>query len=437
MIATKRDGGRLDQAAFDGFSHGVIEGYISDAQIAALLMAIYIHGLDLDETVALTLATAHSAKRIDFSAYGPVVDKHSTGGVGDTVSLIAGPIAAACDCVVPMLSGRALGHTGGTLDKLAAADGLSANIDSDDMLRVAGRAGITIAEASADLAPLDGVLYSLRDQTGTIGNDGLIAASILGKKLAVEPKGLVLDVKVGAGGFLPDMTAARRLVNHLQAVGERVGLRIDPLYTDMSQPLSSAVGNAVELDRAIHLLRGDANLEDRGGCGGLHGARLRQLSIEVAARMVALAHDMPLEDARRDAQRALDSGQALTRFRLMVEGQGAAPGIIEHPEILISPFVEQPLATAKHGYVSGWDPKRLGDAVIALGLGRDPADLFCDPQAGIHLLVDLGEKVHPGDMIATLYGTGDPGLDDARRLVGEALAVSDERRPAPELILSE
>jgi pyrimidine-nucleoside phosphorylase len=426
-IAAKRDGQRLDAVTLAAWIDGTVRGEVPDYQVTALLMAIYLRGLDVDETAALTGAIARSGGTLDVSDLGPVVDKHSTGGVGDTVSLIAAPLAAACGVVIPMLSGRALGHTGGTLDKLEAIPGLETRLAPAAMRAALRRAGLVIAEAGPDLAPADAILYRLRDASATVGEPGLIIASILGKKLCVAPRALVMDLKIGSGGVLADRAAGHALAARMHTVGERLGLEIRFLLSDMQLPLSSAIGNAVEVERAIRLLRGELGAPAAGATGsGLDGRRLLELSLAVAGEMIAAAGLAPDGDVAglERARDALATGAGAATLARMIEAQGGDPGVVDDPgRHLPAPRHCERLAASRAGSVTAIDAGRTGAAAAALGVGRARVDARADPTAGIVLACDVGMPVKAGDLLAELAGADARRLARARRLLAGAIEI--------------
>jgi pyrimidine-nucleoside phosphorylase len=418
LILAKRDGAALDERAIEAFVRGVVSGSIPDYQATALLMAIHFQGLDLDECTALTRAIVHSGQVLDFRDLGPVVDKHSTGGVGDTVTLIAAPIAAAAGVVVPMMSGRGLGHTGGTLDKLESIPGLRVNLAPDAFRRAVERTRLAIVEAGAELAPGDAVLYRLRDASGTVPNHGLITASILGKKLAVSPQGLVMDVKVGSGTFLESMSEAEALAARMRAVAARFDLVIRVIFSAMDEPLSPAIGNAIEVERAIRILRGEAS------------GRLRTLSLAVAGEMIALAELAPDAGAgRRRAEEMLAAGRGAEVLAGMIEAQGGDPRVVEEPGRLPAAGATRLVRDARGGGVVALDARGLGEGAARLGVGRGTLGGAVDPGARILLRADRGDRVRAGALLCEIRAADERRIDDAFPLVEAAIRLGDEPPP--------
>lgn len=422
LIETKKAGRVLTSDEIRGTIDAYVAGKVPDYQMAALLMAVRWRGLSVDETTALTLAMLGSGERYDLSDLcDRPVDKHSTGGVGDKLSLIVAPLAASCGCVVPMISGRGLGHTGGTLDKLESIPGFRTDLDARAFRAQLGTLGVALGAQTASLVPADRHLYALRDVTGTVDDPGLIAASILSKKLAEGARGLVLDVKVGAGAFACDRAAAGILAERLLTVGRRCGLEAVALLTDMGAPLGRAVGNALEVAESITVLRGEGPAE------------VRELALALTAEMMVLAGVAEAhEQAAAAAARQLDGGAALERFTLLVKAQGGDAGIIEDPRRLPAARHRIDLTSPRRGHVAAIDARRVGLAALALRAGRTTKDDVIDPAAGVLLRVGVGDPIDEGAPWITLhYGAG-ADLDSARDRLAHALVVGEEapaRRP--------
>lgn len=413
VIRRKRDGGELspDEIAF--FVRGVAHGEIPRYQTAALLMAIFLNGMSEEETDALTDAMLHSGEVLDFSDIPrPKVDKHSTGGVGDKTSLVLAPLAAASGVCVPMISGRGLGHTGGTLDKLEAIPGFRVNLSLAEFRAVLERVGFAMIGQTDSLAPADKKLYALRDATETVESIPLIVASIMSKKLAAGLDALVIDVKAGSGAFMPDEARARELARSLVATGNRCGVRTEALITDMNQPLGRAVGNALETRECIRLLRGEA---DEGT------ETLLDLSIELAARMVALSGvEATLDEARRRVRVALDSGAAFDCFRACVEAQGGDARVCDDPDLLFDATLhEVNIEAERGGYITKIDAAEVGRAVAWLGGGRTHVEDEIDAAVGFLTGVKIGDEVTAGESLGLLYcRRPDEGADAVRRITG-------------------
>ena len=392
VIAKKRDGQALDDAEIRELIARYGKGELPDEQMSALAMAVYFRGLGDRETATWTEAMLRSGKVLDMHHLGrPVVDKHSTGGVGDKVSLVLAPIAAASGLTVPMVSGRGLGHTGGTIDKLEAIPGFSADLSAPAFERVLAEVGCAIIGATSDIAPADKRLYALRDVTGTVASIPLIVASIMSKKLAEGLDALVLDVKVGRAAFMPTLEAARELARRMIAVGEAMGVRTAALLTRMEEPLGLMVGNACEVEESVACLEG-------------HGpADLVDLSVEQAAMMIALGHRKPLDDARRDARAALESGRAREVFERMVAAQGGRLADLPRPR------GETVLRADRDGWVSAIDGLAIARTLVKLGAGRQVASDAIDPRVGLRVEAPRGASVCPGAPLATvMHGDRDP-----------------------------
>jgi pyrimidine-nucleoside phosphorylase len=424
IIRRKRDGQALDAAAIDAFVRGATDASWSDAQLAALLMAVLLRGMTAEETRLLTAAMTHSGTVLRVAnPPGPVLDKHSTGGVGDKVSLVLAPVVAACGGCVPMMSGRGLGHTGGTIDKLEAVPGLRTTLAPAEIDRVLRAAGCCIASASGQLAPADGRLYALRDMTATIDSVPLITSSILSKKLAEGLDGLVLDVKTGRGAFMQTEAEARELAEALVDIGRRQGLAVEALLTAMDVPLGRAVGNGLELREAIDVLAG----------GG--PADVRELTTVLAARLLCLGRLAADESgARQLVQRALDSGTALERFRAMIAAQGGDPHVTDDPARLPrAPRVARVVASVD-GFVCDIDARAIGGAAVQLGAGRTRQTDDVDPAAGVTLLAQVGDRVTAGEPIAELHGRSEASLQRARDVVAAAFRFARHPPPAAALV---
>ncbi|HXE81587.1 MAG TPA: thymidine phosphorylase [Vicinamibacterales bacterium] len=425
VIVRKRDGHALTPAELKFVVDGVIGGTIPDYQVSALLMAMFLRGLTPAETVALTEAMAGSGRRIDLSFLpGIKVGKHSTGGVGDKTSIIVVPTVAACGVPVMKSSGRALGHTGGTLDKLESIPGFQTSLDAEALRALLRDLRCAFVGQTADIAPADKKLYALRDVTGTIESVPLIASSIMSKKICEGSDALVLDVKVGAGAFMKAVEPARSLARTMVDIGRRVGLRTEALLTDMEAPLGRAVGNALEIRECIQALQGNAP------------ADLRAICTALAARMLRLGGvESSLEAAEARVRRAIESGDALERFRAVVERQGGDPHVVDAPERLPQAKTVRVVEASESGFLRELRADLVGLASVVLGAGRDRADDEIDPAAGVFLHAKPGDCVHRGDPIAELH-VGERGdLDQAKRLMAQAAVIGDAPPAAREPVL--
>jgi thymidine phosphorylase len=411
-IEVKKAGGVLDDEAIRAVVAGYTAGDIPDYQMAALLMAVFLRGLSYDETLALTRAMADSGPRYSFPH---CVDKHSTGGVGDKVTLVAMPIVAACGAPVAKLSGRGLGITGGTIDKLEAIPGFSVALGDEQFRRQVDEIGIALGEAGV-LAPADKAIYALRDATGTVDALPLLGSSIVSKKAATGAGHLLYDVKAGSGAFMRTTEQARELAELLVRLSESMGIRASALITDMDTPLGSAVGNALEVRESVALLRGEPSWDD-----------LTEVARDVAARLLELTGHA---DPRAAVDDALASGSAYAKFRELVRAQGGDADALG--ELALSPHVREVTAPAE-GHVARLAAVGVGRASVALGAGRERKEDAIDPGAGVELLVRTGDHVEAGQPVARLYG--ERAVDRAADLVGGALELSPEPVSPPKLLL--
>jgi thymidine phosphorylase len=396
IIRAKRDGRALTGEEIAQFIAGFSSGAVGDGQIAAFAMAVFFRGMSIDERVHLTRAMMRSGEALDWSGAnlpGPILDKHSTGGIGDNVSLMLAPMLAACGAFVPMISGRGLGHTGGTLDKLDSIPGYVSQPDIARFRAVVSEAGCAIIGQTADLAPADKRLYAIRDVTATVESIALITASILSKKLAAGLQGLVMDVKTGSGAFMPTLEGARELAESIAHVATAAGLPTIALITDMNEPLASAAGNAVEVQNAVNFLR------------GARDARLHEVTLSLGAELLALSGLAPDVAAGRAAlERSLSSGAAAERFERMVASLGGPNDFLRRARTLlpVAPIV-RPVAAERAGYVTAIDARAIGLAVVELGGGRARASDSIDPAAGLTRLAGLGAEVSADAPIAFLH----------------------------------
>jgi pyrimidine-nucleoside phosphorylase len=417
LIRKKRDGGSLDAREIGFLVAGAAKGSIPPEQLSAWLMAAFLRGLSLDETRSLTLAMRDSGEKFSPARLGKVaVDKHSTGGVGDKTSFLVAPIVAACGLAVPMISGRALGHTGGTLDKLEAIPGFRTALSLQEFEAVIQRCGASIVSQTPALVPADRVLYALRDRTGTVENAGLICASILSKKLAAGLDALVLDVKTGSGAFLRKQEDAEYLAALMVATAETAGTRTVALLTDMGQPLGRMAGNWIELIESIELLRGERNPQSED---------LRELSLILAGWMIFLGAqaDSP-EAGYARAEAVLADGSALRGFLAMIEAQGGDVSCFDDPASFHKPGATQVLVAWESGTISEMDTTKIGWAVQRLGAGREKAGEPVDPHAGIEFHARRGARVEKGQPLATLYATHAALQDEPIALLHEAISFS-------------
>ncbi|HME84745.1 MAG TPA: thymidine phosphorylase [Roseiarcus sp.] len=419
IIRAKRDGRPLSEAEIAEFIAGLTSGDVSEGQAAAFAMAVFFRGMSLEERVALTRAMTGSGATIDWreaKLSGPILDKHSTGGVGDNVSLMLAPMLAACGAFVPMISGRGLGHTGGTLDKLDSIPGYVSQPDLALFRRVVRQAGCAIIGQTADLAPADRRLYAIRDVTATVESVALITASILSKKLAAGLQGLVMDVKTGSGAFMPTLEASRELAESIATVASGAGLPTVSLITDMNEPLAGAAGNAVEIRNAVDYLT-----------GAKRDPRLHRVTLALGAELLALSGvAKDVEAGRAALERALDSGAAAERFERMVAALGGpkdflskAHAVLPRAPVLVDAMPE------RRGFVAAIDVRSVGLAVVELGGGRARAADTIDPSVGLTGLAPIGAEVGPDAPLARVHARSADEAEAAARRLRAAYALSD------------
>lgn len=416
VIRKKRDGLELSSSDVQGLVTAYTKGEIPDYQVSAWLMAVVLRGMTRAETAVLTDAMLRSGEVLDLSALpARKVDKHSTGGVGDKTSLVLAPLAAAAGVAVPMISGRGLGHTGGTLDKLESIPGFNVNLSTADFRRVLETCGCAMIGQTAEIAPADRKLYALRDVTGTVESPYLICASIMSKKLAEGIDALVLDVKTGSGAFMKSQEDAEFLAQLMVETGERMSKRVAALITDMDQPLGNMVGNALEVVEVVDVLRGEGPSD------------LRELCVELAAWMLMLGGAATdLEAAKRKSADFISSGQAFDRFRQMVELQGGDPHVIDDPKRLPQAKRTSQIHSDKSGYLSAIQCEQVGTACVILGGGREKKEDSVDPSVGIVLHKKVGDQVAAGESIATIYYNSETRAQRARQLVEASCRISEE-----------
>ena len=425
LIQRKRAAEELSPEEIAFLVNGYTSGEIPDYQMSAFLMATCFTGMTDREVSALTDSMMASGGTVDLSSIpGVKVDKHSTGGVGDKTSLISAPIAAAAGVIVPMISGRALGHTGGTLDKLEAIPGFRTDLTVEQFHATLSQHGLSFMGQTDEIAPADKKMYALRDVTGTVESVALIASSIMSKKLAEGLDALVLDVKVGSGAFIKKQVEARRLAAMMVGIGRRMDKKVQALITDMNQPLGYAIGNALEVMEVSQTLHNEGP-ED-----------LRRLSVELAARMIFLGKvTKTLDEARQLAEQKLADGSAYRKFREVVEAQGGNPQALEKFELLPNATGMREITTSRAGYVSAINAEDIGKASTMMGAGRNTKDDAIDPAVGVILEVKSGEKVDSGAVLCRLYYTNDETLEEAAEMVEDAFRISATKPDERELIL--
>jgi pyrimidine-nucleoside phosphorylase len=425
LIQRKRDGEELDQEELSALVGGYTRGEVPDYQMAAFLMAVYFKGLSEPETDALTQIIIESGERLDLSSLpGLKVDKHSTGGVGDKTSLIAAPLAAAAGVTIPMISGRGLGHTGGTIDKLEAIPGFNVNLNVDQFKAQLAQHQLAFISQTEQIAPADGKLYALRDVTATVESIPLIASSIMSKKIAVGLDALILDVKVGNGAFMKKQVDARRLAQLMVGIGRRQDKRVQALITDMNQPLGYAIGNALEVMEVSQTLQNSGPID------------LTRLSLELAARMIYLAKLTPTLDAAREvAQTKLLDGSGYRKLKDVIAAQGGDPQVLDRFDLLPNATGMREIITPRGGYVSAIDAEEIGKAVMMIGGGRTSKEDVIDPAVGIILEVKSGEKVEAGAVLCRVYHTTETNLEEAAEIVEGAFRISSAAPEQRDIIL--
>lgn len=425
LIRRKRDGEELSPQEITWLVESYTRGEIPDYQMSAFLMATFFAGMSDREVSALTDCMMRSGELLDLSGVpGVKVDKHSTGGVGDKTSLIAAPLAAAAGVVIPMISGRGLGHTGGTVDKLESIPGFRTNLSVEEFRAQLATHQLAFIAQSDELAPADGKLYSLRDATGTVESIGLIASSIMSKKLAAGIDALVLDVKVGSGAFMKRQVDARRLAQLMVGIGRRMDKRVQALITDMSQPLGYAIGNALEVMEVSQTLL-NAGPTD-----------LTRLSLELAARMIHLGRvSATIEEAREVAQARLLDGSGFRKFKEVIQAQGGDPRVLERFDLLPNATGVREVTSPRSGFVTGIAAEDIGLASCMIGAGRDTKEQAIDPAVGVILEVKVGEKVDAGSVLCRIYYTSEARLDEAAEMIEDAFRISSHAPEEREIIL--
>ena len=425
LIHRKRSGEELAPEELHHLIDGYTRGDIPDYQMSAFLMATFFSGMSDREVSAMTESMLHSGSIVDLSSIpGIKVDKHSTGGVGDKTSLIASPIAAAAGVIVPMISGRALGHTGGTLDKLESIPGFRTDLSIDEFKGLLAQHKLAFIGQTPEITPADGKLYALRDATATVESIPLIASSIMSKKLAVSLDAIVLDVKVGSGAFMKKQVEARRLAQMMVGIGRRLDKRVQALITDMNQPLGYAIGNALEV------MEVSQTLQNAGP------ADLTRLSLELAARMIYLGKiTKTLDEAREMAQQKLLDGSGYRKLKDVIAAQGGNPQVLDRFELLPNATGAQDISSARGGYISAIDAELIGQASSMMGAGRNTKEDSIDPAVGVILEVKVGQKIDPDSILCRIYHTTSDNLEEASELVEDAFKISQQPVEERDLIL--
>jgi len=416
LIERKRDGGRLEAGEWSALIRSYVAGDVPDYQMAAMLMAMYVHGLDRTETAALTDAMRRSGAQLSLGHLTAArVDKHSTGGVGDKTSLILAPLVASLGVAVPMMSGRGLGHTGGTLDKLESIPGMRTDIALADARAQLERIGCVMMGQSREVVPADRGMYALRNATATAESVPLIASSIMSKKLAEDLTGLVLDVKRGSGALVQDLDQALELAGTMVALGDAGGCEVVALLSAMDRPLGRAVGNALEVEEAIHALTGEGPPD------------LMTVTYALGAEMLQLGGvAADADDARRRMEVAISSGQAARKLQELIEAQGGNPGVVDDPAVLPQAGACELFEAPRRGFVARVEPRGIGRALVALGGGRTRPDDRIDPGVGFVITAKPGDWVERGEPVATIFARDDAGIGTGRAALRAAIAIADE-----------
>lgn len=421
IIAHKRDGLELSDEEIAFFVKGYTAGKIKDYQAAALLMAIYLRGMTDRETVTLTNEMAHSGDMLDLSDCGGVtVDKHSTGGVGDKTTLVVAPVVASLGAKVAKMSGRGLGHTGGTVDKLESINGFRTELTPEEFKNQVKDIGICVIGQSGNLAPADKLIYSLRDSTATVGSIPLIASSIMSKKLAAGAHCIVLDVKTGSGAFMKTVEEAEELSKKMVDIGDACGRKVAALITDMNTPLGKNIGNALEVKEAIEVLNGNGPND------------LREVCVALASNIISLSENLPLEEAEKEVRRVLSDGTALLKLCEMVKMQGGSVAQIADTELLPKARFSHDVLSPADGFISFMDAEKIGSSSVILGAGRVNKGDPIDCTAGIILEKKTGEAVKKGELLATLFSNDEAKFEDSEKLFLSAFRFSGKKpQPVP------
>lgn len=423
IIEKKRDGVKLSSEEIEFFISGYVEGEIPDYQISALLMAIYFSGMDDEETAVLTKAMMLSGDTVDLSEFGEfTVDKHSTGGVGDKTSLVVAPVMASLGCKMAKMSGRGLGHTGGTVDKLESIPGFKTSITPEEFFEQVRKTGVAVIGSTANLAPADKKLYALRDVTATVGSIPLIASSIMSKKLAAGAHNIVLDVKIGSGAFMKTEEQGRKLAEKMVNIGKSFNRNIAAVITNMDRPLGCAIGNSLEVLEAVSVLKGNEVPDFDGVC------------VALTSTLLSLCYDISHEESEKRVLESIRSGAALAKFREWITAQGGNDEFVDNPEALGTAKYITEYKAQGSGYISFMNTEMIGKAAAALGAGREKTTDSVDHTAGIVLRKKTGDAVRSGDVIAVLYTNKEASEIEAARLLSEAITYSAEK-PAEESLV--
>ncbi|MEG0371990.1 MAG: pyrimidine-nucleoside phosphorylase [Clostridium sp.] len=425
IIIKKRNGEKLSNKEIEFFIKGYTDGTIPDYQASALLMAIYFNGMDGDETLSLTMAMVDSGDTVDLSSINGIkVDKHSTGGVGDKISICLGPMVAACGGSVAKMSGRGLGHTGGTIDKLESISGMRLDLSKEEFIENVNNIGISIASQTGKIAPADKKLYALRDVTGTVDNLSLIAASIMSKKIASGADSIVLDVKMGSGAFMKSLDDARALAREMVLIGDKAGKDMVALVTNMDEPLGKNIGNSLEVIEAISVLKGKGPTD------------VLLLSVEIGGFMLLLSGIcQTMEDARDKLNEVITNGKALEKLKEMVSAQMGNAEFIDNTDLFNKANISLAVKAINSGYVKHIDSEKIGKAALLLGAGRETKDSEIDLSAGITLLKKVGDFVSEEEVIAILYYNNEKNILEAKSNLLSSYTYSNDKVEPSSLVL--
>ncbi len=424
IIKKKRDGGELSTQEIDFFIKGYVEGTIPDYQASALCMAIFYKGMTPKESADLTLAMANSGDKVDLSCFGDLtVDKHSTGGVGDKTTLIVAPIVASLGCVIAKMSGRGLGHTGGTIDKLESIDGFNSALSPEEFFEAVKKTGVAVVGQTGNLTPADKKLYALRDVTATVDSLPLIASSIMSKKLAAGAHTIVLDVKCGSGAFMKTPEDAKALAKEMVRIGKACDRLMSAVITDMDTPLGNNIGNALEVMEAIDVLKGNGP-ED-----------LKTVCIALATQIVSLSKNLSKKEASDMVSEALESGKAFNKFKEWISAQGGNTKLIENPSLFPETEIKYEIKTDKSGFISAMDAEKIGISSVISGAGRETKADTIDMSAGIVIFKKTGDFVNIGDTLAVIYTNNASCLNSAEKTYKEAITFSDMKPEKKNLVI--
>ena len=423
IIRKKRDGFELTKEEIDFFVQGYTKGEIPDYQASAFAMAVYFKGMTETETANLTISMSESGDMVDLSRFGDkTVDKHSTGGVGDKTSLIIAPVVSCLGAVMAKMSGRGLGHTGGTVDKLESIEGFRVELSSEEFRKQVEKIGLAVVGQSGNLAPADKKLYALRDVTATVDCIPLIASSIMSKKLAAGAKTIVLDVKCGSGAFMKNLEDARKLADEMEKIGKNCGRNVVAVITNMDIPLGNAVGNALEVKEVIEVLKGKGP-ED-----------LKEECVCLCSNIIALEEKISIDEAKQKVEEVLANGKAFEKFKEWIKAQGGNINMIENPELLPSADYIYELKAEESGYLTAMDAEKIGIASVLLGAGREKKDDPIDYSAGIVIKKKPGDMVNKGDVLAVLHASDEKKFADAAKTYLSAISISDKPKEKESLI---